>query len=87
MSDDVGANKPSYTGPIEEIRPGDVLHWTRFDEYREFMRKKHNIKNIKTWGISETFKDNGMRPFAVPDSTIAKHISEKPEDVTNPFEK
>lgn len=64
-----------YTGPIEEVKPGGVLHYTRFEEYREFMRTKKNIPNTKLWGFNETWKDTGQRPFQLPD---------KPEP--NPFD-
>lgn len=61
-----------YTGPIENIKPGDILHHTRFEEYRQFMREKKNILNARLWGANETWIDSGQRPF-----------SEEP----NPFEK
>ena len=53
-----------YTGPIEDIRPGDIISWERFDEYREFMRTKKNITNIKLWGTNEEWIDNHQRPFS-----------------------
>lgn len=62
-----------YTGPIENVKPGDILHHTRFDEYHEFMKNKKNITNTKLWGFSETWIDSGARPF---------HDKEEP----NPFE-
>jgi len=68
-----------YTGPIENIQPGDILHSTRIPEYREFMKKKHNIQEAKLWGRSEDWKDSGQRPFDGP-------LSIKPEE-PNPFEK
>ena len=67
-----------YTGPIEDVRPRDVLTWERQQEYREFMMKKHNMKNIRLWGFNETYHDGGGRPFAV------KLPEEKPQP--NPFE-
>ena len=70
-----------YTGPIEYVKPGDVLHYTRFDEYREFMRTKKNIPNVKLWGLNETWVDNHQRPFQVdikPEAQIKEEI--------NPFE-
>lgn len=70
------SNRPSYKGPIENVKPGDVLDWQRHEEYREFMKKQHNIKSIKTWGLDEKWEDNGMRPFYLP---------AKPEE-PNPFE-
>jgi hypothetical protein len=53
-----------YTGPIEEVRPGDILSVERQEEYRTFMRSKHPGVSTKMWGINETWKDNGARPFA-----------------------
>src|ERR1700688_5011419 len=50
-----------YTGPIENVKPGDILHCTRFDEYREFMKTKNNI-STKLWGFHEAWRDNGARP-------------------------
>lgn len=75
-----------YTGPIELVKPGDILDQARILEYREFMKTK-GFHQIRLWGVNERWEDNHARPFAVPDSTIAKHLSEKPEDVSNPFEK
>ena len=70
-----------YEGPIEDIRPGDILSWRRYEEYREFMLKKHGIKNIKIWGQDEEYKDSGQRPF---------RLAEKPLPIDtpaiNPFE-
>jgi hypothetical protein len=70
-------NAGCYTGPIEEVKPGDILHSTRFEEYREFMKNKHNIQNARLWGVNETWRDNGQRPFAV----------KLPTEEPNPFEK
>ena len=53
-----------YTGPIDQVQPGDILHSTRYDEYREFMRTKKNITNIKLWGTNEEWIDNHQRPFS-----------------------
>lgn len=68
-----------YTGPIENIKPGDILHSTRFEEYRTFMKTKHSMQSVKLWGSSEQWRDNGQRPFAKP-------LTAKQEE-TNPFEK
>jgi len=56
-------SRPSYTGPIEDIKPGDVLDQSRFPEYREFMKNKKGIPNIKMWGRHEDWEDNKHRPF------------------------
>jgi len=56
-------DRPSYTGPIENIKPGDVLNQSRFPEYREFMKNKKGIPNIKMWGRHEDWEDNKHRPF------------------------
>ena len=53
-----------YTGPIDQVQPGDILHSTRYDEYREFMRTKKNITYIKLWGTNEEWIDNHQRPFS-----------------------
>lgn len=73
--------KGDYNGPIEEVRPGDILSAERQLEYREFMAKKHQMRNIKLWGPNEEYKDTGARPFAV-------HIPEPPKQQSekNPFE-
>jgi len=55
--------RPSYTGPIENIKPGDVLDQSRFPEYREYMKNKKGIPNIKMWGRHEDWEDNKHRPF------------------------
>lgn len=68
-----------YAGPIENIKPGDILHSTRFEEYRTFMKTKHNMQSVKLWGNAESWRDNGQRPFA-------KSLSAKQEE-PNPFEK
>jgi len=70
--------KAPYTGPIEEVRPGDILTVERMAKYRAFMENKHNLKNIKMWGLNETWKDNGMRPFETK-------LPPAPEE-KNPFE-
>jgi hypothetical protein len=75
-------HKPDYTGPIEQIKPGDILNWRRYEEYREFMLKKHGLKNIKLWDQGEEWIDNRQRPFQLSD----KHrgISTETTEV-NPF--
>ena len=52
-----------YTGPIENIKTGDVLDQSRFPEYREYMKNKKGIPNIKLWGRHEDWEDNKNRPF------------------------
>lgn len=73
--------KEPYTGPIENVKPGDILHHTRFTEYDEFMRTKKNITNTKLWGFNETWLDNGSRPFQLSEKL------EPEENNPNPFEK
>lgn len=65
--------KKPYTGPIEEVRPGDILEGARIDEYRLFMRRKHGIQNAKMWGLNEKWEDSGARPFGtkLPDKFYA----------------
>lgn len=54
---------PCYERPIENVKPGDILSWERQQEYREYMAKKHNMPNVKLWGINEKYEDGGNRPF------------------------
>lgn len=70
-----------YMGPMEEIRPGDVISWNRMDEYKEFMRTKKGIQNVKNWGVNDKWVDSGQRPFALPDKPIVP-TKEDP----NPFD-
>ena len=74
-------NKPAsgcYTGPIELVKPGDILDQSRFDEYRQFMRTQKNMPVVKLWGVNENWVDSQQRPF---------QISSKPDkhNTTNPF--
>jgi hypothetical protein len=75
------SDRPSYDGPIEDIRPGDVIEWHRIDEYRAFMKAKKGIKNAKLWDSNENWEDSGQRPF---------QIATKPQPIIapdhNPFE-
>jgi hypothetical protein len=71
-----------YTGPIEQIKPGDILHCTRFEEYREFMRKNKNMPNAKLWGLNDKWVDSGQRPFNQINSKPQANI----EDASNPFD-
>lgn len=66
-----------YWGPIEEVKPGDVLPFSRFSEYDKFMREKKGIQKVKHYTFTEEWKDNGQRPFQV------KLQEEKQEE--NPF--
>jgi hypothetical protein len=70
------ADRPSYTGPIEDIQPGDVIGWERQAEYQAFIKTK-GVANPKIWGVDEPWVDSGARPF---------QISDKPIDQSNPFE-
>jgi len=67
-----------YIGPIDEVRPGDILSVERQEEYRAFMKSKHPGVSTKMWGLNETWIDNGMRPFDVK-------LPPEPEE-KNPFE-
>ena len=55
--------KEPYTGPIEDVKPGDILTWQRLDEFEKYIKTK-GIKP-KRWGRFEDYKDSGARPFAV----------------------
>lgn len=65
--------KPDYTGPIEDVKPGDILTVERQQEYREFMAKKHNMKDVKLWGQNEVWTDSGARPFGRQEETKGKY--------------
>lgn len=69
-----------YTGPIEYVKPGDILHYTRFEEYREFMRTKKNIPSVRLWGANEVWIDNNQRPFQIDIKQ-----EEKKQEEPNPF--
>lgn len=56
--------REEYLGPIEEIKPGDILPFSRIPEYEQFMKVKHNLK-VRHWTATEEWQDNGQRPFAV----------------------
>jgi len=62
-----------YKGPIEDIKPGDILHWSRMEEYKSFIRTKGVTP--KLWGVDETWRDTGQRPFSTP----------KKDEDKNPF--
>lgn len=73
----IGLSQGLYTGPMEDIQPGDVISWERMEEFKEFMRVKKNIIP-KIWAFAQTWKDNGQRPFDnQPTSTVIS---------TNPFD-
>ena len=76
-------SRTGYTGPIEDVKPGDILDGTRLDEYRDFMGKTHGIRQIKMWGLNENWIDNGARPFGRPAPSPA--VPKTPEE-PNPFE-
>jgi len=71
-----------YSGPIEQIKPGDILHHSRFDEYRAFMREHKGIPKAKLWANNEDFKDSGQRPFQI----VTKPQTEQFEKPTPPKE-
>lgn len=72
----------NYIGPIEFIRPGDLLTYDRLAEYDAFMRTKHGMV-VRHLGLNEIWTDSGQRPF---------QIATKPEAETgtsnnpNPFD-
>jgi hypothetical protein len=70
----IGLSQGLYTGPIEDIQPGDVISGERMEEYMLFMRTKNIIP--RQWGFFESWKDNGNRPFSGP----------TPPPPVNPFE-
>jgi hypothetical protein len=73
-----------FWGPMEEIRPGDRIHWSRMEEWKMFMRTRHGIREPRIWGANETWIDSGARPFALTDKPkSAENIS--PEEPPNPF--
>lgn len=74
-------NREFYTGPIEDVRPGDILSYERLAEYDKFMREKKGIQKVKHWTATEDWQDNGMRPFEVKLPESPKNNSEE-----NPFE-
>ena len=71
-----------YTGPIEDIRPGDKLNHKRIPEYEAFIRSKGIVP--KVWGFFETWKDTGQRPFQ-PLSAKPEAKSD-PDNNSNPFD-
>lgn len=77
------SDRPSYTGPIENIQPGDVIPWHRIAEYRAFMKAKKGIPNAKLWSSDEKWEDSGQRPFQIvtKPQTTPKEVKE-----VNPFE-
>jgi hypothetical protein len=74
-----------YTGPIEFVKPGNILDNSRFEEYREFMRDNKNMPAVRLWGLNEPWQDSGARPFLSGSKPAEQPPSSKPE--TNPFEK
>jgi hypothetical protein len=72
-----------YTGPIEDARPGHILHWSRLQEYRDYMRITHGIQNAKLWGVFENWVDSGQRPFKL----TTKPIEVNPFDPPSPEQK
>ena len=67
-----------YTGPIEKIKPGDILAGSRLEEYNNFIRSKGIVP--KSWGRFETWRDNGARPFD------NNNLSVKPQSIIGPEE-
>lgn len=72
------ANRPSYTGPMKDIRPGDVLHCSRFDEYRQYMKVYKGLPSVKLWGVNERDIDSGMRPFSLATNPVGTSIHSRP---------
>jgi hypothetical protein len=69
------------------VKPGDILHWTRFEEYREFMRTKKNVASVKLWGVNESWVDNHQRPFQLNIKPPEVPVGDKTiPATTNPFE-
>lgn len=78
--------RPCYEGPIENVKPGDILSWDRQEEYRLYMQKAHQI-TPKIWGFYEEYRDNGQRPFAVRvEAPKEKNQIPLPPENPNPFE-
>jgi hypothetical protein len=84
--------RPVYTGPIENVKPGDLLTYDRLAEYDAFMRKTHGIKP-RHFGVFEDWEDSGARPFSAKvDLNLSyknktSELDAKPEDgEKNPFE-
>lgn len=51
-----------YIGPIDLVRPGDLLPYWRLEEYDLFMQSK-GMHTVKHWGLNEDYHDSGARPF------------------------
>lgn len=71
----------NYIGPIEFVRPGDLLTYDRLVEYDAFMRAKHGMV-VKHLGLNEIWTDSGQRPFQL----AAKPEAPVGETPTNPFD-
>jgi len=80
---------PCYKGPIEDVKPGDVLHWSRLAEYDHFAKSKLGFDPGRPRGFFEKWIDTGRRPFVAVGAidpvdwvvSPANHSVEK-----NPFE-
>ncbi len=82
-------SKGDYEGPIEDIRPGDIIPWSRMDEYREFMLTKKGVRDTRLWGLNEEWKDNGARPFQIsakPEPVVKSNLDNQEAPTPNPFE-
>lgn len=89
-AESVNPKEGCYDGPIEQIKPGDTLHYSRYEEYRIWLKQAKGI-NTKMWGVGEAWEDNGARPFDnLHDKTAINQIATKPQPTqkenTNPFE-
>ena len=78
------AEKGCYEGPIELVKPGDILSWERHAEYRAYMEAKHGFDpgravDPKNW------MDSGRRPF---DTLSGKHSANQNQSTEepNPFD-
>lgn len=78
---DPGGN---YIGPIEQVRPGDILTFDRLAEYDAFMKAKHGMRTVRHWGFNENYVDSGARPFRLADKP---DVSDAPPlEEPNPFD-
>lgn len=80
------SEKAPYTGPIEHVKPGDILSWERHEEYREFMLKKKGIRDARLWSLNETWIDNGSRPFQIAIKPEIKVTTRDINNTPNPFD-
>ncbi len=77
------SDRPSYTGPIEDIRPGDVIEHHRIDEYRAFMRAHKGIPDAKLWGLNEEWVDSKQRPFQIATKPQPEKSTQKQKNLAH----